>query len=507
MIEQMDSAAALAAWARAHAAVGARLQLDSRRLRAGDVFVALRGRTSDGMRYLQAAEKAGAAAVLCEKRDDLQGLETSLPVCMLEGLADQIGWVADAFYDCPTAHLRAVAVTGTNGKTSTSHWIAALLNSLHHPCAVVGTIGAFLGEKSFEVPALTTPDAVSNQTIFSEIYAAGAQCFAVEASSIGLQQGRLTGTRFDVAVFTNLTRDHLDYHGSLQAYEQAKAILFDWPGLKHAVINADDPAGRRMIERTLARGVHTIATTQSAQTTIAGADMMRAEHVRATPHGVHFEVCFGTERFAVQTALLGRFNVDNLMGAAGALLALGLPAQAVFARLLQLQPPAGRLQNVSRADEPMVVVDYAHTPDALQKAIAALREVAHVRRGRICAVFGAGGDRDPGKRILMGQEAARGADAVIVTSDNPRTEDPQRIAQAVADGVQSVTRQPARVILDRQEAIEAAVAAAHTNDIVLIAGKGHEDYQDIKGVKYPFSDAEVARQALEARRQTSARLE
>lgn len=493
-------------WLKAHTNHDAsvRLTLDSRRVRSGDVFVALKGLKTDGLKYVFDVKGKGAAAVLCEVREDAKALCGELPSLEVEDLAHKTGEIASAFYGHPTSRMRGIAVTGTNGKTSTSHWIGALLGMLHHPCAVVGTIGAFLGEKKLETPALTTPDAVSLQTLFKDAYEAGAQAFAMEASSIGLEQGRMAGTALETAMFTNLTRDHLDYHKTFEAYEAAKAILFDWPGLKNAVINFDDAAGRRFIQRSLKNGLRTIAYAIEGRTDekmTEAVESLVAKNVRATTHGMQFSLVWQGQDYPVTTHVLGEFNVSNLLGVAGVLLTLGLSPNAVFSRLERLHAPKGRLEPVRIADAlhtvPLAVVDYAHTPDALEKAISALRPVADARGGRIWTVFGAGGDRDPGKRPIMGKTAAQLSDFVICTSDNPRTEDPQKIADQVAAGVAEV--KTPTVILDRKEAIFKALAEADAKDIVLIAGKGHEDYQEVMGVKHHFDDAEVALEALKLR--------
>ena len=487
----------------------ANMTLDSRLVCPGDVFVAIKGHKTDGLNFVSSAKDKGAALILCEKRADAKEKCLGLPFVEVEDLTKKMGAIASLFYHDPTSHMRGIAVTGTNGKTSTSHWVGDLLGMLHHPCAVIGTIGAFLGEKRFEVPSLTTPDAVTLQCLFKDVYEAGAQCFAMEASSIGLEQGRMTGTHVETALFTNLTRDHLDYHKTFEAYEAAKAILFDWPGLKNAVINADDAAGRRFIERSLKNGLNVIAyalqTNGFVDQIPEGAQALIADNIRATTHGMEFDIHWQGKTYPVTTHVLGEFNVSNLLGVAGVLLTLGLAPEAIFPRLLRLTAPKGRLQPVKLVGQtrlPLAVVDYAHTPDALEKAILALRPVAQVRGGKICVVFGAGGDRDPGKRPIMGETVARLADAVICTSDNPRTEDPQTIADQVAQGVIKV--KPAVVILDRKEAIFKAIEQASENDIVLIAGKGHEDYQEIMGVKHHFDDVEVADAALKfcAERQT-----
>ncbi|MGN1208786.1 MAG: UDP-N-acetylmuramoyl-L-alanyl-D-glutamate--2,6-diaminopimelate ligase [Duodenibacillus sp.] len=490
MIDKALSAAEAVAWLKERAASGAKIVIDSRAVEKGAIFVALKGRHIDSARFLPEVAQKGAAAALVEKRDDIT--EAPLPVLSVADLAHTLGDIASLWYGEPSAHMRGIAVTGTNGKTSTSHWIAALLTALHHPCAAVGTIGAFLGEKRFETPALTTPDAASNQALFRDLFEAGAQAFAMEASSIGLEQGRLAGTRFETAVFTNLTRDHLDYHGTLEAYENAKALLFVWPQLKNAVINADDEAGRRLIAQTLARGVHTVAYTTHGNI-VAGAQMLEACNMRPLVNGMAFDLVWQGKTHPVCTRLLGRFNVENVLAAAGAVLTLGLPMEAVVKHLETLRAPAGRLEvvNWEGMRGPLAVVDYAHTPDALAKALAALRDAANLRGGEITVVFGAGGDRDRGKRPLMGRAADLGAEQVIITSDNPRNESPGMIAAAVAEGVSFC-----RTILDRRKAIREAIDEAKDEDIVLIAGKGHEDYQEIRGVQYHFSDSEEAEAAL-----------
>lgn len=490
MIDKANSVQQAVAWLRKHAAAGAELVIDSRAVQAGSIFVALKGRHVDSTVFLPNAAQKGAVAALIEKRDDV--VEAPLPVLSVGNLAPRLGEIASLWYGDPSAHMRGIAVTGTNGKTSTSHWIAALLTALHHPCAAVGTIGAFLASRRFTTPALTTPDAASNQALFRDLLEAGAQAFAIEASSIGLEQGRLTGTRLETAVFTNLTRDHLDYHGTFEAYEKAKAILFDWPQLKNAVINADDEAGRRFIAQSLARGVRTLAYTTRGQS-VAGAEMLEARNVRPLAHGTAFDLVWQERSYPVSTRLLGRFNVENVLAAVGAVLTLGVAPEAVVKRLETLKAPAGRLEVVNEEEScgPLAVVDYAHTPDALEKALTALRDSVTLRGGRLTVVFGAGGDRDPGKRPLMGRAAALASDNVIVTSDNPRSESPGMIAVAVAEGAGTCL-----VILDRREAIRRAILEARDEDIVLIAGKGHEDYQEIAGVKHHFSDFEEAEAAL-----------
>lgn len=477
-------------WLRSRAKADGNLCLDSREISPGDVFVALKGAKSDAVAFAPVAAARGASGMLYEMGSAV--LPGTLPALAVDGLRERLGTIARDFYHDPSSRMMGIAITGTNGKTSTSHWVARLLTALGHPCAAIGTIGCFLGAEKIPSPALTTPDAASAQRLFSTIAARGATAFAIEASSIGLEQGRLLGTSIHTAIFTNLTRDHLDYHGSMENYEAAKAILFDWPRLKCAVVNVDDPAGLRFAARTAARGVRTIACTLQGTEPPQGAQCLSADNIRAAADGMHFDAHWLGTTYAVNSLAVGLFNVANLLGVAAAAISLGLPVRQVFEELAKLVPPAGRMQTVSAQGAPLCLVDYSHTPDALEKAIAAVRPIAAFRKGRIWTVFGAGGDRDKGKRPIMGAVAARDSDEVIVTSDNPRTEDPAAIAAEVAAGAGA----RARVILDRHEAIVAAVCEAAPEDVVLVAGKGHEDYQEVQGVKHHFSDAEVVREAF-----------
>lgn len=482
-------------WLKATADVGARLRIDSRQIEPGDIFVAIKGARVDGITFAQVAAAHGAKGIL------MQDGQSELPIGPLprfgvDDLPARLGQIASLYYGEPSKRLMGIAVTGTNGKTSISHWISHLMTEMGFGCAAIGTIGCFLKGRRFESPALTTPDAVSQQGLLADLLAAGAQAFAVEASSIGLEQGRLNGTRIHTAVFTNLTRDHLDYHGTMLAYEEAKARLFDWPDLRCAVINLDDPAGERYAERCAARGVRVIG--YSLEPERATSATLAARNIRACEGGTQFELVYKDDVYPIEVKAIGRYNVSNLLGAAGAALSFGLTPSAVFAALSQLVPPLGRLQMVRSDDAPLAVVDYAHTPDALEKAAMAVRDVVNARQGKLWVVFGAGGDRDPGKRPVMGAVAARCADRVVVTSDNPRTEDPIRIIDEIMVGIEDaacVSVEP-----DRAKAIETAICEADARDVVLIAGKGHEDYQEINGVKHDFSDMESARRAMNERR-------
>jgi UDP-N-acetylmuramoyl-L-alanyl-D-glutamate--2,6-diaminopimelate ligase len=339
---------------------------------------------------------------------------------------------------------------------------------------------------------------VSLQREVRRLLDAGAQALAMEVSSIGLAQRRAEGMHFDVALFTNLTRDHLDFHGTMQQYEAAKAVLFGWPGLRHAVINLDDAAGCRFAALARDHGAEVIGYSARGDATARPmAPRLLARDVRSTVDGLSFDLCADRRVWQVDVALVGQFNVANLLGVIGASYACGIPFETAVGALPQLMPPPGRMQQVDPRAEPLVIVDYAHTPDALTQALEALRPMVLARNGHLWVVFGAGGDRDPGKRAPMGAAAAAGADVVVVTSDNPRTEDPTHIVTQVAAGAQRARHLETEI--DRAQAITQAVQRAAPNDVVLIAGKGHEDYQIVGRAKVPFSDLEQARRALAGR--------
>jgi UDP-N-acetylmuramoyl-L-alanyl-D-glutamate--2,6-diaminopimelate ligase len=484
------------------------LQLDSRRVAPGDVFVgvpgAVPGRSADGRAYVRAAAALGAAAALVEA-EGWTPVGVAIPVLPVPGLRRLVGALAASFYGRPSEKLLAIGVTGTNGKTSCTQWIAQLLTFEGMRCGVIGTIGSGFPGAAFAGAALTTPDASALQRQLRALLDDGARAVALEVSSIGLDQGRVDGMAFDIALFTNLTRDHLDYHGTLENYEAAKARLIDWPTLSHAVLNLDDAAGERFAARLAQRsGVRVIGfTTQAAAAPAPLALRLSAHAVRATATGLRFEVDDGVHRIDVAAPLVGAFNVSNLLGVLGVAVAAGIPLARACAVVPRLAPPPGRMQRIGADGAPLAIVDYAHTPDALAQALVALAPLAQARGGRLWIVFGAGGDRDPGKRAPMGEAAARLADRVVITSDNPRTEPPEAIVEAIARGIPADRATRVERIVDRAEAIAYALGAADAADVVLIAGKGHEDYQEIGGVKRPFSDAEHARAAL-ARRGASA---
>ncbi len=477
------------------------LSADSRQLAAGEVFVAMPGANSDGRAYIDEAVKKGAAAVLWEKDGKRAVAALAVPNLGVADLTRLSGEIADRVYGRPSEKLWLLGVTGTNGKTSVSQWIAQTMTRLGKRCAVVGTLGnGFPGE--LQPGPNTTPDAISLRRELAGFVAQGAAACAMEVSSIGLAEGRVAGLAFDVAVFTNLTRDHLDYHGSMESYGAAKAQLFAMPGLTVAVINLDDGFGRRLCRSLAGRGVRRIGYTLGVPAASAGLadELLVAEDLEVTGRGIRFSVHTSQEAAGIAASLLGRFNAANLLAVLGALLASGVSLAEAAAALASLTPPPGRMQALTAGqDEPLVVVDYAHTPDALEQALVTLRELAAARRGRLVCLFGCGGERDPGKRPLMGGVAGRLSDRVVLTSDNPRREAPQAIIDDILRGLPD----PAAVLPDRAAAIRTAVTGAAVADVVLIAGKGHECYQEMAGARLPFSDIEQARDALGAWRAAS----
>ena len=500
-LQELTSVPAALGWL---AARGVRaLATDSRRVRPGDAFIAWPGYAVDGRQFVRAALAAGANACLVEAQGaaDFDFADESA-VASMSGLKSATGPLASAFMGAPSERLELVAVTGTNGKTSTAWWTAQALATLGRRCAVVGTLG--IGEPPthahpnarVEATGLTTPDPVTLQAALRRFVDEGFSACAMEASSIGIVEQRLAGTRIAIAMFTNFTQDHLDFHGSMARYWQAKEQLFAWPGLRAAVINIDDAQGAALVAALVAdlRGSALDVWTYSMHRDAH----LRADAVRYSGGGLGFEVVEGTEHASVRTGLIGDYNVANLLAVLGALRALGITLADAALACASLTPVPGRMQRlVGDGAGPDVVVDYAHTPDALEKALLALQPFANQRGGKLWCVFGCGGDRDATKRPLMGAVAARLAQQVVVTSDNPRTEAPAAILAQIAAGI--TAREHVAVIEDRRAAITHAVQSADARDVILVAGKGHEDYQDVAGVKHPFSDVIEAQAALQGR--------
>ena len=474
------------AWLRARAPQG-QLRTDSRHVQPGDIFIAWPGAAADGRAFVAQALAHGAAACLVEHDGSADFAFADARIASFTGLKAITGSLAAQWLGHPAQALRIVAVTGTNGKTSTAWWLAHALPR----CAMVGTLGVGL-PPHFTSTGMTTPDPVLLQTEFSKFIAAGAEFAAIEASSIGIVEHRLAGTAIDTAVFTNFTQDHLDYHGSMDAYWQAKAQLFDWPGLRVAVVNVDDAQGRALAQTLAPRcalDVWTVGLQHPAR--------LMAVDIAHTAQGMAFTVVEGQQRQPMQTALIGQYNISNLLGVLATLRGQGHSLAQAVAACASLQPVPGRMQQIAVVGQPLVAIDYAHTPDALQQALAALRPLAQARGGRLCCVFGCGGNRDARKRPLMGAAAEQGADQVLVTSDNPRLEDPQAIVADILAGMRPQTPYE----LDRAAAIAQAIAQADARDVVLLAGKGHEDYQDAQGHKRPFSDYHEAARAVQARQE------
>ena len=494
---QLHSPFEAAAWLQQQ--VRGTLRTDSRTVQAGDGFLAWPGAASDARGYVAAMLANGAAACLIEQQGhEPFGLDDPR-IAVYRGLKAASGPIASAYFADPSDHLSVLAVTGTNGKTSTAWWLAQALSNLKLTtpirCGVVGTLG--IGVPPAVVSTgLTTPDPVALQAAFARFLRDGLQACAIEASSIGIKEHRLDGCHIHTAMLTNLTQDHLDYHGSMAAYWQAKSQLFLWPGLRAAVINVDDPYGAVLAadialrEGATALDLWTLSMVDGA----GNRARLQAHDIEHTSQGVRFSVVEDRQRLPLATRLVGDYNVANVLGVIAGMRSIGVPLAAAVPACAALTAVPGRMECVSLAAQPLVAVDYAHTPDALAKALDALKPLAQQRGGWLWCVFGCGGDRDSSKRPLMGAVAAGHADRVVVTSDNPRSEAPDVIISQILlglSGVAEVTVEP-----DRARAIHHTLAQASASDVVLVAGKGHEDYQEIKGQRLPFSDMEQVRRAL-----------
>lgn len=467
------------------------LTLDSRKVRPGDLFLAVPGYQQDGRVHIADAIAHGAAAIAYEAEGAAEMTAASSELVPVRNLAGQLSAIAGRFYGEPSRSLHLVGVTGTNGKTSVSYLIAQALDLMGERCGIIGTLGTgFHGE--LELGRHTTPDAIGVQANLASLRKQGARAVAMEVSSHGLAQGRVAALAFDVAVFTNLSRDHLDYHGSMEAYGEVKMRLFEMPGLCCRVVNLDDSLGRVLaVERDESRLVTYSLHDSSAY--------LYCPQARLDDDGIHARLITPQGERSLRSPLLGRFNVSNVLAAVGALLGMNYPLDEILSVLPKIEGPAGRMQRLGGGDRPLVVVDYAHTPDALEKVLGALRP--HTR-GKLLCLFGCGGDRDRGKRALMAQVAERLADHVVVTDDNPRNEDPSHILAEIRAGFDAPDR--AVFIPGRAAAIASCIERCGIDDVVLLAGKGHEDYQEIKGERLPFSDLEQASIALTAWRGSDA---
>ncbi len=466
------------------------LWTDSRKVSRGDGFIAWPGAATDGRKYVGVVLASGALACLIEQSGaEALGIEDER-VATYAGLKAACGAVAAAYFGWPSLQLQIAAVTGTNGKTTTAMWLAQALSRLGRKCGVMGTLG--IGQPGAMVAnGLTTPDPVLLQQQLRRFVDDGFRACALEASSIGIEERRLDATQIQVAIFTNFTQDHLDYHASMQDYWRAKKMLFGWPGLKAAVINTDDIKGIEL-SATLAGtdlDVWTFSCSRNAR--------LQARDIQHGAQTLSFDVMEGIESHRVSTPMVGHYNVSNLLGVMAALRAMGVPLADAVGACADLLPVPGRTETLAMEGLPLVVIDYAHTPDALEKVLAALGPVAKSRCGQLWCVFGCGGDRDGSKRPIMAAVAEQHADQIVVTSDNPRAENPLAIISQIMLGLSH--RDAVHVQADRAAAIAHVLALAQARDVVLLAGKGHEVYQEVCGVKLPFSDRDHAQVALNAR--------
>ena len=510
-MQRMHNVPEAAQWLRTH--VTGELRTDSRKVHAGDGFIAWPGAATDGRRHLSQALAQGAMACLIEasghepwlQQEGLADAVSTSRLAVMPELKAQTGHVAAAYYGHPSQALNVLAVTGTNGKTSTAWWLAQALSSpaLNRPCGLVGTLG--VGRvPDLTVTGMTTPDPVLLQRQFRVFLDGGVTHCAIEASSIGLAEHRLNGTHIRVAVFTNFTQDHLDYHGDMAQYWAAKQSLFNWPGVQSAVINIDDAQGACLAQTLQGGGLDVWTCSRRGPARLQARSLSGAD-------GLAFEVIEGAAAQTLHTDLMGDYNIDNLLGVMGSLRALGVSLADAVQACSHLTAVPGRMQRVHADSQPadarrieqalpLVVVDYAHTPDAVSHALTALRAQADARGGRLWCVLGCGGDRDPLKRPLMAAAAEAAADRLVLTSDNPRSESPEAILAAMVAGL-SRPRQ-VQIQVDRAQAIDQVVSQAAAKDVVLVAGKGHETEQEIMGVRHPFSDVAQVRLALQQRAAT-----
>jgi UDP-N-acetylmuramoyl-L-alanyl-D-glutamate--2,6-diaminopimelate ligase len=481
------------------------LATDSRSIAAGEVFLAWPGAHNDAREHIGDVIMRGAAAVVWEQDGFAWNPQWQIPNVPVSGLRELAGELAHEVYGRPSEKLWTIGVTGTNGKTSCSQWLAQACEACGAHTAVVGTLGIGfpprLGSDSawtFWPSPNTTPDPVLLHRSLADLLKQGAQGVAMEVSSIGLEQGRVNGVAFGAALFTNLSRDHLDFHGDMEGYAEAKQRLFRMPGLRHAVLNLDDVQGvqisRMLVDSGVARAGYSCSEGVALR---AGLEhWIEAHDITVSPQGIAFVVKSSWGDARIESNLLGRFNIANLLGVLATMLVSGVPFERAIVAVAQLQPVPGRMQRFGGGDRPMAVVDYAHSPDALEKTLAALKDVTRAAGGQLICLIGCGGDRDRGKRPLMGAVAARHADRIVLTSDNPRSEDPRSIIDEILQGMSAEHMPAMQIELDRARAIRVALAAANPGDVVLLAGKGHEDYQEIAGRRLPFSDAREALAAL-----------
>jgi UDP-N-acetylmuramyl-tripeptide synthetase len=474
------------------------LRIDSRDIQAGDGFIAWPGAAVDGRQFVKSALQKGATACLVENLglnvDEFNTIAEQENIAGYSNLKSAIGFIAAQAYNTPTAALNVVGITGTNGKTTTAWWLSQALQAVAviqptalTKCFMVGTLAIGV-PNAVESTGLTTPDPILLHKKFREYVDNGFNYCAIEASSIGIDEHRLDGTDIKLAIFTNFTQDHLDYHGNMQAYWYAKLKLFNWSTLKAAIINVDDPKGLDLIKLLDATKIDiwTVAIDCAARLTASGIEYAK--------NGLKFNVREGVETYSVETKFFGKYNVSNILGVIAAMRASGIELRTCVEACKSLTAVPGRMDVIALEAQPLVVVDYAHTPDALKQALVALRPSVEARGGKLICVFGCGGNRDAGKRPLMAQMAQTYADSVVVTADNSRNEKTASILSDIVAGFKSLSN--VAIEANRAVAIAGTIKSAHQNDVILIAGKGHENYQDELGVKTNFSDKEQALNAL-----------
>lgn len=459
--------------------------IDSRKVKSGDIFCAYKGTANDGREYINSAIENGAGAILYEPPLNSE-IEIKLENYPIPNLMQLVGVFAAHKYNYPSKSMRNFAVTGTNGKTSITHWLNQAYSFLGYKTGIIGTTGAGIYPNLNDY-ASTTPDPVTLQQLLLKFKDTNVNILAMEVSSHALHQGRVNGVNFDTAIFTNLTQDHLDYHQTMENYFAAKEELFYWSGLKNAVINSDDEYGRKLIN-----GLNKSESPASIISYGINSGDVRAKDIKLSNRGCEFILTYAGQEALVYAPVIGLFNVYNLLAVIATLLINDVEFSQIAEVLRTLMPVTGRMDAKIIDGKPLVVVDYAHTPDALEKALSTLKEIKG--DGRLICVFGCGGNRDRTKRPLMGQAVVKYADEIIITTDNPRFEEPDAI---IADILPVMTDSQFLIEIERKEAINKAIKMALANDIILVAGKGHETYQEIRGVKHPFSDFEIVREALE----------
>jgi UDP-N-acetylmuramyl-tripeptide synthetase len=460
---------------------------DSRKVKAGDLFLAYRGEISDGHEFISDAINNGAVAILCENKNKLLA---KITVIVIPDLKEKIGLLAARFYGNPAKDLTIIGVTGTNGKTTITQFIASSLTDLGISCGVIGTIG--VGFPGKLLPTInTTPDPITLQYWLAKFKKEGAQAVAMEVSSHSLIQQRVNGIAFKIAVFTNLTREHLNYHKTMKEYGKAKEILFMRPELQYAVINIDDKFGHDLIKKLKKIRKNLKIYSYTAKNINLETPAIKAENIKFAITGIAANIVTPWGSGLLKSSLLGGFNLSNLMAVIGVLGVMKIKFPEILAKMARLKTVNGRMQTFGGGEKPLVVVDYAHTPDALEQVLLVLRECC---LGSLWCVFGCGGNKDTGKRPIMGQIAERYSDYVVITNDNPRTEDPEVIINDILQGVTNHLK--IKIMQDRRAAILAAIDCAKASDIILIAGKGHEDYQVIGTEKIMFSDQEIVINAL-----------